>query len=103
MLIQRSIQNTARVLRNAAAEKTVEMEKRGASLEDLLPLISGLKEKEVFETGNINAGIVHCGQVAGLIRDMPSVKEAIDNIINGATEIQRRLAAEGIFQPLRNL
>ena len=102
MLVQRSLRNSARVLKNAASEKTAEMEKRGTSLEELAPVISGLKEKEIFETGELDVGILHCGEVVGLIRDIPSVKEVIDRIITGAQEIRQRLGAEGLFQPLRN-
>jgi len=91
MLVQQSIRNTARVIRNKAAQETRELEQKGASLEELLPVISGLKEKELFETGNLEAGIMHCGQVSGLIKEIPTVKEIIDNIINEAQSICRRL------------
>lgn len=91
VLIQQSIRNTARVVRNKPAEKTLEMEQEGASLEELLPVISGLKEKELFETGDLDAGIMHCGQVGGLIQEIPTVKEIIDGVINGAKSICYRL------------
>jgi nitronate monooxygenase len=87
MLIQQSIKNTARVMKNKPAEKTLEMEQKGASLEELLPIISSLKEKELFETGDLGAGIMHCGQVVGLIEEIPTVKEIIDNIIGEAKSI----------------
>ena len=91
MLVQQSIKNTARVIKNKPAEKTVEMEQKGASLEELLPVISGLKEKEGFETGNLDAGIMHCGQAVGLIQEIPTVKEIIDGIISEAKSICCRL------------
>jgi len=91
MLIEQSIRNTARVTRNKPAEKALEMEQKGASLEELLPTISGLKEKELFETGNLDAGIMHCGQVSGLVQGIPTVKEIIDSIITGAESICHRL------------
>jgi len=91
MLIQQSIRNTARVVRNKPAEKTLEMEQEGASLEELLPVISGLKEKELFETGDLDAGIMHCGQVSGLIQEVPTVKEIIDGIMSEAKSLCHRL------------
>ena len=91
MLIEYSIRNTARVIRNVTAEKTLEMEQKGASLEELIPVISGLREKELFETGNLDAGIMHCGQVSGLIEEIPTVKEIIDSIIGEAESICHRL------------
>jgi nitronate monooxygenase len=91
MLIQQSIRNTERVLRNKPSEKTSELEGKGASLEELLPIISGLKGKELLEAGNLDAGILACGQVVGLIREIPSVKEIIDEIISGAKTTCHRL------------
>jgi nitronate monooxygenase len=91
MLIQQSIRNTARVIRNKPAEKTLEMEQKGAPLEELLPVITGLKEKKLFETGDLDAGVMHCGQVVGLIQEIPTVKEIIDGIISGAKSICYRL------------
>ena len=92
MLILRSLRNTARVFRNPVAEKVAEMEKNGASIEELAPLISGQAGKEVLETGETDRGILTCGQVIGLIRDIPTVKELIENIISEAKEIiEKRL------------
>jgi nitronate monooxygenase len=92
LLVLRSLRNTARVLRNAMAQNVTEMEQQGAKLEELAPLISGRGEKEVFETGELEKGLVHCGQSVGLIRDIPTVKELIDRIAAEAEEITRRLA-----------
>lgn len=97
MLIQQSIRNTARVLKNPPAVKTMEMEEKGATLEELIPIISGLKEKELLETGNNEAGILHCGQVVGVIDQVKTVKEIIDGMINGAQAISDRLKGFGVF------
>ena len=91
MLIQQSLKDTTRAIRNKPAEKTLEMEQKGASLEELLPIISGLKGKELFETGNLDAGIMSSGQVIGLIREIPTTKEIIDGIISEAKSICYRL------------
>ena len=91
MLVQRSLKNTGRVLRNPIAEKVAEMESRGAKLEDLAPLISGLRGKRLLETGELDYGLQSCGQVVGLIHDIPTVREVIDRIVKGAKEIIERL------------
>jgi nitronate monooxygenase len=41
--------------------------------------------------GDIDDGIISCGQVAGLIEDVPSIKEVVDTIISGAKEICEKL------------
>lgn len=97
MLIQRSLRNSARVLKNPVSEKVTEMESKGATLEQLQPLITGLKEKELLETGNLEAGVLHAGQVIGLIRDIPTVKELVERMVNDAAEIGKRLSTKGLF------
>jgi len=97
MLIQHSIRNTARVMKNPPAEKTLEMENKGATLEELIPVISGLKEKELMETGNKEAGIIHCGQVVGVIDRVKTIKEIIDDMISGAQAIGDRLKGLGVL------
>ena len=87
MLIERSLRNTLRVLRNPVAEKVAEMEKQGATLEELAPLISGLRGREMLETGQLDRGTLPCGQVVGLVNNIPTVKELIDCIISEAREI----------------
>lgn len=101
VLAERSLHNTVRVLKNATVEKVLEMEKQGATLEQLAPFISGLKGKELLETGKLDEGMPGCGQVVGLIRDIPTVKQLIDDIIREAREVVSRIGTEDIFQPLR--
>ncbi len=89
MLIMRSLRNTERALRNPMAERVAEMEGKGASLEELAPLITGKRGKELLETGELDHGVLACGQVVGLIRHIPTVKELIDSIINKAEDVLR--------------
>lgn len=96
-LVQRSIRNTHRTLRNKAVEKTLELEARGATLEELLLWISGDNYRRVVIEGELDAGMAYCGQVVGLINDLPTVKEVIDNLISGAQAIGGRLSALGVF------
>lgn len=93
VLVQRSISNTHRALKNEAAEKEMEMEKRGATLEELLPVISGGLSQKVILQGELEAGMAYCGQAVGLIDETLKVKEVIDNIVSGAIAIGKRLSA----------
>ena len=69
-----------------------EMEKQGATLERLAPLISGERGRELLESGELDRGLLTAGQVVGLIRNIPTVKEVIDSIISQArVTIQERL------------
>lgn len=95
MLVQRSLKNTGRVLRNPIAEKVSEMESRGAKLEELAPWITGQRGKRLLETGDLDYGLQSCGQVVGLIHDVPTVKELMDRIIGEAKGIIARLQTLG--------
>jgi len=97
IMIERSINNAARVLKTDLSQKVLEMEGKGATLAELLPLITGKRGKQAFEEGGINIGIIHCGQSVGLIHDIPTVKEIIDGIISEAELIGKRLQGMGLF------
>jgi NAD(P)H-dependent flavin oxidoreductase YrpB (nitropropane dioxygenase family) len=88
-LIMRSLRNTERVLNNANVEKIVELEReKGARLtiKDIHDQVAGIYPKVMIE-GDMDAGAWSCGMVAGLIHDIPSVKELIDRIMSGAEQI----------------
>jgi NAD(P)H-dependent flavin oxidoreductase YrpB (nitropropane dioxygenase family) len=95
-LIMRGLRNTERVLNNAGVEKLMEKERTlGASLkfEDIMPEVAGIYPR-VMVDGDVEAGAWSCGMVAGLIHDIPTVKELIDRIMSEADEIiDKRLAS----------
>ena len=103
VLVLRSLRNTMRVLKNQGVEKTLELEKKGATIEELAPYVSGSEGRKLLETGNIDNGMLACGQIVGLIREIPTVKELIDNIIDEAQEVLTRMGTEDIFKPVRKL
>lgn len=95
-LIMRPLRNTERVLNNAAVEKLLEKEKAlGPKLEfnDIAEELVGVYPR-VMQKGDLDAGGWSCGMVAGLVHDIPSVKELIDRIMREADElIHQRLAS----------
>jgi nitronate monooxygenase len=88
-LVMRPLRNTERVLKNAAVERLLEKEKaRGSTIkfEDILPEVAGVYPK-IMKEGAMDSGAWSCGMVAGLIHDVPTVKELIDRIMREAEEI----------------
>jgi len=67
------------------------MEERGASLEELMTVISGQMSKEAYKDGDLEGAIIACGECVGLIHEVKSVKEVIDEIIQGAQSILEKL------------
>ena len=94
-LVMRSLRNTERVLRNDAVDRLLEKEKAlGASLkfEDIIDEVAGVYPR-IMKEGAMDAGAWSCGMVAGLIHDVPTVKELIDRIMAEAHQIiTKRLA-----------
>ena len=94
-LVMRPLRNTERVLNNEAVERIIEKEKRLGSnikFEDIIDEVAGVYPKIMTE-GTMDAGAWSCGMVAGLINDIPSCQELIDNIMQEANNIvQQRLS-----------
>ncbi|MEX1666166.1 NAD(P)H-dependent flavin oxidoreductase [Zhongshania arctica] len=94
-LIFRSLNNTARVFRNAIAEQVVEIESRDGKTDfaDIQPLVAGARGRaNVLEGGDIDDGIWTAGMVIGLINDIPSCQVLLDRMVSEAeTIINKRL------------
>ena len=94
-LVMRAIRNTERVLKNKGVDRLLEIEReRGKSLEieDIHDQVAGVYPRVMIH-GDMDAGAWSCGMVAGLIHDIPTVKELIDRIMADAERlILERLA-----------
>jgi NADH:quinone reductase (non-electrogenic) len=94
-LVMRPLRNTERVLRNAAVDRLLVKEQTlGAALkfEDIIEEVAGVYPR-IMQQGDMEAGAWSCGMVAGLIHDIPSVKELIDRIMLEADGIIRQRLA----------
>ncbi len=88
-LIMRPLRNTERVLNNEAVERLIAKEKElgdKVSFADIAAEVAGVYPK-IMVDGQMDAGGWSCGQVAGLIHDIPTVKELIDRMMAEAHEI----------------
>ena len=88
-LIMRSLTNTERVLTNPAVDRLMEKEKAlgdKLTFSDIVDEVAGVYPTIMMD-GDMDAGAWSCGMVAGLVYDIPSVKELIDRIMSEAEEI----------------
>lgn len=90
-LVLNSLGNPTRVLRNPWAERVLEMEARGATLEELAPMIKGQISLKGWKEGKLDEGLYAAGQVIGRIKDVPSVAELVKRIVDEAVEVKERL------------
>lgn len=87
-IVQRTIKNAARNYKNPAILKLMKMEYEGKpSLEDILAIVSGKRQKECYEKGDVESGAIPMGECAGRIHEIASVKEVIDEIVEGAEKL----------------
>ena len=93
MLIMRSLNATHRVLANQAAKSCLELESCKADFMEIYDVIKGENAKKMYDEGDIDAGILACGQCVGLAHDIPSLKELFNRIVRDADAAIGRLAA----------
>ena len=85
----RSLTNTERLFNNPAVESLMAKEKAlgdDLKFEDIVDEVAGVYPKVMME-GEPEAGAWSCGMVAGLVSDIPTVKELIDRIMSEAEDI----------------
>ncbi len=91
ILLERSLNNMGRFMKTAYAQKVLEMEERGTTLEELLPFISGERGRKALREGNIEDAVIPCGQAVGLLHQVPSVGEVMDSLVAEAASAVERL------------
>ncbi|EGG07371.1 uncharacterized protein MELLADRAFT_85800 [Melampsora larici-populina 98AG31] len=91
--IFRSFGNTARVYKNSVALEVVKMENRpgGCKFEEIAHLVSGLRGKKVYETGDLHAGIWTCGISVGLLTKIQTCESFMNEVEKDAEEIIYRM------------
>ncbi len=87
-LIMRSLRNTERVMHNPTVDKVLEIESKGnTKIEDIAPFVAGAEGLAMLEKGDTEKGTLAAGQCMGMIRDIPTVAELLDRIVNEAKTI----------------
>jgi nitronate monooxygenase len=90
-LFGKSIGLQGRALMNEVIGEVLEVESRGGGLEELIPLISGERIKQAWETGNLEMAPLMVGQSIGLIRDVPSCRELLEGMARECAETLERV------------
>ena len=88
-LVMRPLRNTERVLTNAAVERLITKEKELGSaikFEDIIDEVAGVYPR-IMINGEMEVGAWSCGMVVGLINDIPSCQQLVDDIMAQANAI----------------
>ncbi|WP_409227833.1 enoyl-[acyl-carrier-protein] reductase FabK [Gudongella sp. SC589] len=86
----RSTGHPVRVIKNQFTREFIELEKSGASIEDLEKMGSGRLRMAVVE-GDVDKGSVMSGQIAGMINDIKPCHEIIQQLIQEAQQVLGKL------------
>ena len=84
----RSTGHPVRALRNDMTKKYLELEKQGASFEELEQLTLGGLRKAVLD-GDVKDGSVMAGQIAGLVKERMSCKELIHRLVTETNALMK--------------
>lgn len=87
----RSLGAPVRSIKNAMIEKYIELEKRNATRDELEELALGSLRKSVSE-GDVQEGTVMAGQICGMIHEVKTCEQLIQDIIKGAQEVLQHLS-----------
>ncbi|KKY14083.1 putative 2-nitropropane dioxygenase family [Phaeomoniella chlamydospora] len=87
-LVLRRWRNTTRLFKNKVTNEVVKIEKESTrgEFQEVQPLMSGKRGREVFLNGDKEFGVWTAGQVIGLIHDVPTCKELVGRIESEAIE-----------------
>lgn len=90
-LICKSIGLQGRALKNRTVSEVLALEEKKCTIMDLIPLISGKRVSEAWETGDVDIAPMMVGQSIGLIRDIPTCAELLERMVGEAKKELDRL------------
>jgi NAD(P)H-dependent flavin oxidoreductase YrpB (nitropropane dioxygenase family) len=90
-LIMRTLNNPMRCMKNRATGQALEMEARGAGLDELLTIVGGKVGREMYAKGDPEGVPIACGLAASLIHEIKPIAEVVTEIVSGAHAILSRI------------
>ncbi|NLJ73149.1 MAG: nitronate monooxygenase [Syntrophomonadaceae bacterium] len=92
-LICKSVGLQGRALKNKLTEQILDLEEKGGTIEEMIPLLSGKRAKEAWQTGVTDEAAIMVGQSIGLIKEVMTCEALIQSMVKDAkAEIEKKLA-----------
>ena len=92
MIVGRSVGRVRRIFNTSYAQKLLKAERNGVSLEQFNEMTSEDLHIKGALYGDMENGFINCGQTAGLITSIPSVKELFESMVEEAKTQMNRSA-----------
>ncbi|WP_027409086.1 NAD(P)H-dependent flavin oxidoreductase [Anoxybacteroides tepidamans] len=86
VIVGRSVGRVRRIMRTPYAEKLLQYEKEGVTLDEFNQYTSEEHHRRGALSGDFSEGFVNAGQIAGLIQDAPTVQELLDGMMEEAKQ-----------------
>jgi len=90
-LLLTTIMNPVRCIKNKLADECLAIEAEGADFEKIINTVAGGKGQVAYDNGDPDGAPIACGQIAGLIDEIKSVRQVIDDILKEADQLLARL------------
>jgi len=98
-LVLRTLDLQMRALKNELVHKVLEVEGRHGGLEEIIPLMSGKRSEKAWENGDVDGAPFAVGQSIGLIKEIVSCRELLENMVREAeqvlNDVRQRLQSGG--------
>jgi NADH:quinone reductase (non-electrogenic) len=91
LFVMRTLSDPMRALRNKLTLDVQELEDKGAPQEEIIPMLAGQRSLKAMEAGDVENALIPCGQVVGLVHDIPSVKELVESIMSETAAVYEQL------------
>jgi NAD(P)H-dependent flavin oxidoreductase YrpB (nitropropane dioxygenase family) len=92
-LLLNSLHNPIRCVRNKLADECLLLEEENASFEEIISAVAGGKGKLAYDSGDTDISPIACGQIVGAIDEVKTVKKLIDDMVDEAGTLMKRLNA----------
>jgi len=89
-IIDKTLKLQGRALKNALVDEILELESRGAKMDEIFPLITGERVKNAWINGDVDEAAFMVGQTVGLIKNVMSCQQLLDGMASDAEAAIRR-------------
>ena len=79
-----TLHNTLRAWKNPAALKVADLESKDSDLWEIFNIVAGAETKKMYHEGDTSAGVIACSQSIGLVSEIETVSNVINDMVAGA-------------------
>jgi len=90
-LLLTTIMNPVRCIKNKLADECLAIEAEGADFKKIINTVAGGKGQVAYDNGDPDGAPIACGQIAGLIDEIKSVRQVVEDILTEAEQLLDRL------------